>query len=272
MGGSLLPSNFNYTGDSFLAKIKEKLDAYFNDANYNKSIPKDVIFQYLRCLLSGGDCVAGKGYAGGWDFDWTDDIRQALLTWHTHFGDIYDPYLYVGKFENDDFPIRGIAPIALNYIQDAIGRTSYEFYYDSKYGDPLSIWNAGHFNCYDGAILVMALARALGFPNSHMVHGSWNGIAHVWAFVEGLGNIDATAIQGGYGLTAPSRTGVAGSPSLQKRFKHNRMPSSDNETGNVFHGDINIHIDGTGKDSEEIGREVRNVMVDLMSPNPSTGI
>lgn len=233
-----------------------------------------VLADYFMCLLKGeGECVAGKKhFAGGWDFDWAEDIKQALLTWHTHFGDIYDPYLYVGKFENDDFPIRGIAPIALNYIQDAIGRTTYEFYWDGKYGDPLSIWNAGHFNCWDGAILVMALARALGFPNSHMVHGTWGGLGHVWAYVEGLGNIDATAIQGGYGLMAPSRTGVAGSPSLQKRFKHNHVPSDDSSGVSNSFGDIHIHIDGTGKDKEEIGQEVRNVMVDLMSPNPATGI
>jgi hypothetical protein len=267
-GGGYVALKEGYEG--ILFGLKDKLDAYFGDANYSRKTSSDVLFQYLRCLLGGGDCVAGKGYAGGWDFDWADDIKQALLTWHTHFGDIYDPYLYVGKFENDDFPIRGIAPIALNYIQDAIGRTSYEFYYDQKYGSPLEAWNAGHFNCYDGALLVMALARALGFPNSHMVHGSWGGIAHVWAFVEGLGNIDATAIQGGYGLTAPSRTGVAGSP--QKRFKHNKLPSTDTDSGNTFNGDIHIHIDGADKNTEEIGREVRNVMVDLMSPNPATGI
>lgn len=255
-------------GVSLLDKYEEQIMAYFSDANHKKIENIDIAMEYLKCLFSGGNCVAG-----GWDFNWSDDIKQALLTWHTHFGDIYDPYLYVGKFENDDFPIRGIAPIALNYIQDAIGRTQYEFYYDQKYGSPLEAWNAGHFNCYDGALLVMALASALGFPNSHMVHGSWGGIGHVWAYVEGLGNIDATAIQGGYGLTAPSRTGVAGTPTLQKRFKHNKNPSSSDENnGNVFNGDINIHIDGTGKNTEEIGREVRNVMVDLMSPNPATGI
>ena len=255
-------------GVSLLDKYEEQIMAYFSDANHKKIENIDIAMEYLKCLFSGGNCVAG-----GWDFNWSDDIKQALLTWHTHFGDIYDPYLYVGKFENDDFPIRGIAPIALNYIQDAIGRTQYEFYYDQKYGSPLEAWNAGHFNCYDGALLVMALASALGFPNSHMVHGSWGGIGHVWAYVEGLGNIDATAIQGGYGLTAPSRTGVAGTPTLQKRFKHNKnQSSSDENNGNVFHGDINIHIDGAGKNTEEIGREVRNVMVDLMSPNPATGI
>jgi hypothetical protein len=223
----------------------------------------DALNEYLECLQEGKPC-----YAGGWDFNWSKDIKDALLKWHTHFGDIYDPYLYVGKFENDTFPVRGIAPIAKNYIYDAIRRTQYDFYYDHRY-DPLTAWNRGAFNCYDGALLVMALARAFGFPNATMVHGSWDGIAHVWARIAGLGDIDATAIQGGYGFTASKVTGAGGD--VKPHFKHNRVPSSDNGgTSNTF-GDIHIHIDGTGKDSKEIGDEVRNVMVDLMSPNPSTG-
>lgn len=227
----------------------------------------DILTEYLECLKEGKPC-----YAGGWDFNWSDEIRQALLQWHTHFGDIYDPYLYVGKFENDNFPIRGIAPIALRYIEDAISRTSYSFYYDSRYSSPLEAWNAGSFNCYDGALVVMALASALGFPNSTMVHGSWNGIAHVWARIAGLGDIDATAIQGGYGLTAPSK--YAGGDIVRPRFKH-KGGSSDNNGGT---GDIHINIDLSGAtisdDSigERIGRKVRDEIIDLVSPNPSTGI
>lgn len=227
----------------------------------------DILTEYLECLKEGKPC-----YAGGWDFNWSDEIRQALLQWHTHFGDIYDPYLYVGKFENDNFPIRGIAPIALRYIEDAISRTSYSFYYDSRYSSPLEAWNAGSFNCYDGALVVMALASALGFPNSTMVHGSWNGIPHVWARIAGLGDIDATAIQGHYGLTAPSK--YAGGD-VRPRFKH-KGGSSDNNNGGT--GDIHINIDLSGAtvtdDSigERIGRRVRDEIIDLVSPNPSTGI
>lgn len=242
------------TGTGISDKIKNK--------SYQGINIFDALEQYLECKENGGNC-----FAGGWDFNWSDDIKQALLTWHTNFGEIYDPYLYVGKFENDDFPVRGVAPIAKNYIYDAISRTSYEYYFDSKYGSPLEAWNAGHFNCYDGALLVLALANAFGF-SGYMKSGSWSGIPHVWAYVEGLGDIDATAIQGGYGFTSPK---VAGHPTLDKRFKHNR--SSDENKGNSYtYGDIHIHIDGTGKDTEEIGQEVRNVMVDLMSPNPATGI
>lgn len=263
-GKNDFPSNIN---------LEELLNNFKSDERF-KSVSKfDLLFGYLDCLLEDKGCVAGKGmYAGGWDFNWSEDIKKALLTWHTHFGEVYDPYLYVGKFENDNFPIRGIAPIAKNYIYDAISRTQYEYYWNSKYGDPLSIWNAGHFNCYDGAILVMALARALGFPNSHMVHGTWAGIGHVWAYIEGLGNIDATAIQNHYGLMAPSRTGVGAG--AMPRFKHDKAPNFDNGNGN---GDIHINIDLSGAtvtdDSigERIGKKVRDEIIDLINPSPSTG-
>lgn len=229
----------------------------------------DLLAQYLECLENGGNC-----YAGGWNFNWSPDIKRALLTWHTHFGAVYDPYLTVGKFENDNFPVRGIAPIAKNYIYDAISRTTYEGYFDSKYGSPLEAWNAGHFNCYDGALLVMALASAFGFTNSHMVHGSWDGVPHVWAYIEGLGEIDATAIQGGYGLTA-SKTGASANQvavmNNRNRARGAGMGVPVGDTTN-FNGDIHIHIDGSDKDSEEIAQEVRHSILDLMSPNPSTGL
>lgn len=222
---------------------------------------RELLIDYLECLQSGKPC-----YAGGWDFDWSDDIKQALLQWHTHFGDIYDPYLYVGKFENDTFPVRGIAPIAKNYIYDAISRTSYDYYFDSRYGSPLEAWNAGHFNCYDGALLVLALANAFGF-SGHMVHGSWDGIGHVWAYIDGIGEIDATAIQKGYGFTSPK---VAGHP--EPMFKHNRNP--DDKKGDTI---LNVNVDLSGANITDenigtrIGKQVRDEIIDLISPNPSTG-
>lgn len=256
---SLSRSNSNPRGARTGTGITDKLP----NRTVNGIKIYDILSQYIECLEKGEPCYAG----GGWNFNWSKDIKDALMKWHTHFGQIYDPYLYVGKFENDTFPVRGIAPIAKNYIYDAISRTSYEYYMGEKYGSPLATWNAGHFNCYDGALLVMALASAFGFPNSTMVHGSWGGIPHVWARIAGLGDIDATAIQGHYGFTAPSRTGAGGD--VKPRFKHNGMSNQSN--GNTINGDINITINGVDKDSDEIGREVRNSIIDLFSPNPATG-
>ena len=89
---------------------------------------RNAISEYLFCLLNGGVCAAG-----GWNFNWSPDIKQALLKWHTHFGDIYDDVLTVGKFENDDFPVRGNATIAKRYIGEKIASTDYEFYWNDKY-------------------------------------------------------------------------------------------------------------------------------------------
>ena len=229
----------------------------------------DMLIEYLECMQSGKPC-----YAGGWDFNWSDDIKQALLKWHTHFGEIYDPYLYVGKFENDTFPVRGIAPIALRYIQDAISRTNYDYYYNEVY-DPLTAWNRGAFNCMDGARLVIALASAFGFGGGYYGHTSWDGIPHVYAIIPGLGVIDATAIQGGYGLTAGKVSyGGAGGDSAKPMFKHNRTPqkSSDKSIGDV---NINITINGDVTDDsigDRIGRRVREEIIDLVNPNPTTGM
>ena len=207
-------------------------------------------------------------YAGrGWSFDWTEDIRRTLLQWRTHFGEIYDNHLTVGKFENDDFPVRGIAEIAKNYIYDAISRTHYVGYFDSRYGDdPLAAWNAGGFNCWDGTNVVLALASAFGFQGSR-VHGSWDGVPHVWARIPGLGDIDATAIQQGYGFTASK---VKGAGSISPAYK-----SGDLGTTNNYNGDITIHIHTDGNDVEvddsKIDSETGKKIIDLLGINPSTG-
>lgn len=206
-------------------------------------------------------------YAGGWSFNWSDDIRRTLLQWRTHFGEIYDNHLTVGKFENDDFPVRGIAEIAKNYIYDAISRTHYVGYFDSRYGDdPLAAWNAGGFNCWDGTNVVLALASAFGFSGSR-VHGSWDGVPHVWARIPGLGDIDATAIQQGYGFTASK---VRGAGSVSPAYTN-----PDSGTTNNYNGDINIHIHTDGNDVEvddrKIDSETGRKIIDLLGINPSTG-
>ena len=207
-------------------------------------------------------------FAGGWSFNWSKDIQNALLKWHTHFGEIYDKHLTVGKFENDDFPVRGIAEIAKNYIYDAISRTHYVGYFNSRYGDdPLAAWNAGGFNCWDGANVVLALASAFGFNGGYKVHGSWDGTPHVWARIPGLGDIDATAIQGGYGFTASK---VKGAGSIKSS-----NAGGDIGTTHNYNGDINIHIHTDGNnvevDDNRIDNETGRKIIDLLGINPATG-
>ena len=221
----------------------------------------DVLSEYIACLSSGSPC-----YAGGWNFNWTDDIRQALLTWRTNFGEIYDPYLTVGKFENDDFPVRGIPEICKGYIYDAISRTSYEGYFNSKTGgDPIAAYSSGTFNCYDGALIIMALARAFGF-SSYMQHGYWGSTPHVWAHVDGIGDIDATAIQNGYGFTSPKVSGIGTRGSLK---------SEDSVIDKSLHLTLNIDMKGANVSDESIGDKIGDIVVDkiidITGVNKNTG-
>ena len=227
--------------------------------------------EYLQCLLNGGACAAG---GSGWHFNWSKEIQDVFMQWHTHFGDIYDPYLRVGKFENDDFPVRGISEIALRYIEDAIGRTSYEFYYDERYS-PLEAWNRGSFNCVDGANLAIAFANAFGFPGGSLQYTTWDGIGHAYASIPGLGVIDATAIQGGYGLTA-SKVSYAGNPHTVNR--NTPTARSNVESGNTIQGNVvfNIEINGDIEDAEEkgkeVGRKASEVFISMFKRSDATGM
>lgn len=227
---------------------------------------REMLSEYLYCLMNGGVCAAG-----GWNFNWSKDIQDVFMQWHTHFGDIYDPYLRVGKFENDDFPVRGIREIALRYIEDAIGRTSYDFYFNERYS-PLEAWNRGAFNCVDGANLVIALASAFGFGGGYHGSTTWDGIGHVYAIIPGLGIIDATAIQGNYGLTASkvSYSGAGSHTISQSRPSRNTVPGT---TINI--GDIHVHIEGDVENPKEtgkqIGDEINNRIYKVLRRNLGTG-
>ena len=201
----------------------------------NNGSPSDMKEEYLKCLLAGQDC-----YAGGWNFDWTNKISRKFKGWNTHFNKFsLDKFLNVGKFENSNFPVRGNAEVAKAYIYDVIRATTYGSYFNSHFGDdPVAALRAGVFNCWDGANIILAIARAFGFSGG-MGHGSWDGIGHVWASIPGLGNIDATAIQNGYGFTSPKVKGYAGSI---KRGGSSKVPDGETKTNN--HNEVHIHIHG----------------------------
>lgn len=228
---------------------------------------KNVIGEYLECLMNGGICAAGSG----WNFNWSPDIQQALLKWHTHFGQIYDDVLTVGKFENDDFPVRGNATIAKRYIFDAIRQTSYDFYWDSHYS-PLEAWNRKKFNCVDGAKLAIAFANAFGFGGGSIQYGSWNGTGHGFAVIPGLGVIDATAIQQRGSFTAPGT--VTGYPAAGSRPRY--TPRRDSNQGNNYdYSGMNIEIHVHGNDvsvnDQQIDSQTGRKLIDLLGINPSTG-
>lgn len=242
------------------------LDSFF------KNVSKDDIAfldDYLKCMLSGdGGC-----YAGGWSFNWTDRIMEMIHQWGVSFdlfGDGSAISLKVGDFVNSSFPINGAnggAAAFVPYIISMISKTRYGGYYNSRYGnDPIAAYNAGVFNCWDGANIIAAVAAAFGLK-SELRRGTWNGIPHVWRYVYGVGNVDATAIQGGYGLTAPSRCNYGGGVSAP-RVKDNCGCSSGDTTLNLT---INVNSDDDKDLADKIGDKVRDVFMDIMSPSPATG-
>ena len=210
-------------------------------------------------------------YAGGWGFNWSPGISKRFKGWDTHFGKYHlDDYLNVGKFENSNFPVKGKADVAKAYIYDVIKGTTYGSYFDSKFGeDPVAALRAGVFNCWDGTNIILAIARAFGFSGSRG-HGTWDGIGHVWASIPGLGIIDPTAIQRGYGFKSPKVSGYAGS--IKRRGSSNAPKTGDTHN---YNGDVNIHIHTDGHnvevDNKNIDQRSARQIIDILGINPATG-
>ena len=225
----------------------------------SNGLSPDMLYEYLNCLKKGGNC-----YAGGWNFDWTDNIMGKVHSWRTHFGPIYDDILSVGSFHNNTWPVYGNSTIAKRYIVDTISRTNYDYYMNHRY-DPISAWNRRAFNCYDGALLIMALASKFGF-SSYMKHGSWGGIPHVWAHVNGIGDIDATAIQGGYGTFNPRVSGAGPGPV----YHNNHNTRNDNQKVEVVFCDCTFN--GIEDVEKAMVKVAKKVFVEEVNVNPFTGV
>jgi len=174
-------------------------------------------------------CFNPNGCYAGWDYNWTPGISNNIDSWKTNFGNIYDPYLNIGKFTNNNFPVRGNGNVYEALALDMIGKTQYAYYFNSNGLSPAQNYLNGSFNCYDGALLLMSLASSFGL-NSTMEHGFWETTPHAWANIEKVGRIDATAIQHGYGKFAhgkvhagPSPSGFAGAGTITKTQLQNKF-------------------------------------------------
>ena len=123
----------------------------------------------------------------------------------------------------------------------------------------------------DGAMVAIGFANAFGFPGGVIRLGSWDGEGHGFADIPGLGIIDATAIQKGYGFTSPKVSGY-GSSSLVSR---SAKTSSNGQTHN-YNGDINLNINVYGDDVEvnenKVDKTTARSIIDLFGINPHTGL
>ena len=116
-------------------------------------------------------------------------------------------------------------------------------------------------------LLVQALARAFGLGYGQG-SGSWGKDGHVWATVDGIGVVDTTAIQQGYGFRSPKVKGYSGGSS--------RPVSSQSSEKTVNIGDINVHVNGKVEDAKETGRQIADEINDrifkVLKRSDATGL
>jgi len=142
-------------------------------------------------------------FAGSWDYSdpWIQEIMSIVHGYRPSFYDMGSLGLTVGDFENSTWPVSGNMQLFDALAARIVGRSHYSFYYDSNGLSPYQNAMNGAYNCWDGAMIMIALANALGLP-AYMAHGYWGNIGHVWAVVNGQMR-DTTAFQGGYGWSSP---------------------------------------------------------------------
>lgn len=180
-------------------------------------------------------CSDPKRCYGGQPFtNWTDIIKGKIneLPVNIKGQQIKVQDIWQRKFNTKLFEV-----VARSLIQG----TRYEFYYGDRYSNKEAL-QRGAFNCYDGAQILIDLARGLGL-NAGMAHGYWGSNRHVWAVVEGKA-FDTTAFQHGYGWTSP-KVRAAGT-------------SSSTENKSVINN-INIEISGTVNGIEDLESAMKQV-------------
>ena len=143
----------------------------------------------LNTLAKYGAIKLPKGNFGGWDATNVNykHIHDTANKWKMKTPN-FGPYSTNGKFIVEQFET-GVPKIDYNTFrglaEDVYSQTHYDFYADSdKYGNWVTAFLSGGFNCSDGADSLIAMAHACGL-SAHKVHGHWNNLGHFWAEVEG---------------------------------------------------------------------------------------
>lgn len=196
-------------------------------------------------------------YGAGWDYS------TRMTGWVNRTVDRYRvgwlPGITLKAGDFSTYPPRGLAGNLarfIPFISSVIGRTHYRFYYGDSGLSPAELLRVGSFNCYDGARLVVAFARAFGLPASIRCGLSWGGIPHCAANVAGMW-FDTTAFQQGYGWTSPRVTGYGGPTSPDIGVGPARI---EHHAGDVH---INVEVNGAaGLDEKELAKRIMEAVTD----------
>lgn len=215
-----------------------------------ENLPQYMKLRKLKSLLGGSSIFDGM------DLDQEVNVREFLSqfdgafgwnNWHpAHFGKIKNtsgewnmrgPQIMHRIDTGETFKVKefynsqpSISFSSFQHMAEALfSAIPYEFYYNSEgHGSWQAALQAGSCNCYDGANALIALAATCGF-SGHTESGTWNGIPHIYAVINGK-KMDTTGWQQRRDWNGVS----AGSPSNYK------PTSSGDKVTNV-----NIDMSGT---------------------------
>jgi phage-related protein len=205
-------------------------------------------------------CISEDGcYAGGWDFSnpWISTIMDRVKGYIPNFGDFGNLGLKVRDFEKTSMPLKGQLGAFSQIAANLIGKTRYSFYYNSRYGSPSAALQAGAFNCYDGALIMLALARAFGL-SGRMEQGHWGNVGHVWANIAGK-TFDTTAKQHGYGWSSP-KVHAGPLPRSSPYYQENNAQKIKIEDHITLELDINLENSPKYLDEEKLGFIFGNIL------------
>lgn len=147
---------------------------YAGPASTSENLLDSFLYNESPCT----DC-----YAGGWSVSSPNNskIKDSLYGYNVSLPGING--LNVGDFANTTNPLMGNMKLFEAVAENLISKTSYDFYYNGRYGN-LEALQRGRFNCWDGAEIMVGLANAMGIPG-RMIHGKWGSIGHMAAMIGG---------------------------------------------------------------------------------------
>ncbi|MBT9133043.1 MAG: hypothetical protein DDT33_01574 [Firmicutes bacterium] len=134
------------------------------------------------------------GAAGPYDFSkkWVDEILRIAKGWNINIPGAVLPITDFIQMGN----LAAFERIAFSLISG----TKHDWYWNDRYSDAEAL-RRRRFNCFDGAEILINLARRMGLP-ARMGFGQWGSTGHVWAVVKGV-PFDTTALQVGQGWRSP---------------------------------------------------------------------
>lgn len=224
------------------------LDPRFNYAGTPEPSAGRLIKDPHECELKyGEDCYAG------WDTAWIDGIINRIKSWSMS---IYGSTMSLMDLANGEGSLKIFEAVASRLI----GGTHYQFYYNGAKSNEQALRDRA-FNCWDGAEILIDLAKGLGL-NASMGHGTWNGIGHVWAVVNGK-PFDTTAFQHGHGWTSPSVRGYAGGGSGTNALNKSNLKIELNFEGATF-----IGMDDVKRQMTDVANDV---FTKVLGKNPAIG-